>query len=1051
MANPIRAPHASAQSPARKRRALSPRGATAVLVVVVVAAGGIGYGVLDVFAPTGKGAASSVGCVPSTLYVCTPSNAVNDVILFVDDQPSSGQPWASVLEGQSLTATTYLSGSSGETASDYTVTWGDGTHTTLPSPTFIRSYSGLGLYVINASANVSGVVHTGTRSLFPISVEPTSGSVASGKFPVLVTSLSNGSSAWPQYPWVHAGGHVTVSARYSTLPTAPGYSALPPSVVASRGATLVSLSNNSTTLSATVSFETPGTYQVTMVGPIAVPGGKIYQNYTWSVYVGAAGVPLGCMFCRSGGASGTLGTSPHPGSIYAYEAVLGGPTTLDPAVDYETVGGEIIQNVFETLVQYDGSSTANFVPVLSTCVPGPAATGPTSCQSQYGSDLNGPLSGTGPNGTYWTFPIDPNASFYDPSTGVHWGVYPSDVMFSVARTLLWLETPNEYATSGWILGQSLLPFGNKSWDGALHTPWNNTPQEILGSMLVNDSAYCPPRAMAMHGCITFVADGSGQPWPEFLQFVADEEGSSVVPCGWYTFMGAGLPGFVTNATNGDGPCLLPGGVSSTNTPTFRNYLSSVNPRLYDPIIELSTEYYPPPGPYPAVRYDIVGSGPYWLESVDQGQGYVLQANPWYAQPNCAGQPNCYPGPGDYARNVYVFWDSTSVTGLDQYMAGQSDTSEFFPSNLPEVLAMENESKVGLYQGLTFDIATEAFTAHFIPAQTQSASGLTTNIPGDFFSYVGMREFLSQAFPFFTYLNVDSSLDGIPLAQGLGGVLPQGFGNYDPTNISWPGLNQTTNQWHDPDTNSSVVGSAAWWWANITDPKSPYYDPEAVTCKTTTCHFPLAVEVGSTALDSAIDAWSSMLHTITNGALAPSRWDYGFGGYIVVCPSCAPPGEGPLDTFLAWWTADYPDPTDLVSPFYAPDQYWAEASAWNETFVGDQFGGTYDGCSANAGAGFANLAYWANVRPIIPQSCQGTAYEVLTWAIGQAALIPVGPERVLYYNLIEHIANALAMYTGGEQLLSLGSYAPWIDPTTIDTNPMAPGQLWFFWDGTGVVN
>jgi peptide/nickel transport system substrate-binding protein len=46
-------------------------------------------------------------------------------------------------------------------------------------------------------------------------------------------------------------------------------------------------------------------------------------------------------------------------------ATIGEPETLDPALDYETAGGDIIQNVYETLVFYDGEATDKFVPQLA--------------------------------------------------------------------------------------------------------------------------------------------------------------------------------------------------------------------------------------------------------------------------------------------------------------------------------------------------------------------------------------------------------------------------------------------------------------------------------------------------------------------------------------------------------------------------------------------------------------------------------------------------------------------------------------------------------------
>src|SRR5512133_3193977 len=51
------------------------------------------------------------------------------------------------------------------------------------------------------------------------------------------------------------------------------------------------------------------------------------------------------------------------------QAVIGEPESLDPALAYETAGGEIIQNVYETLVFYDGIATDKFVPMLAEEMP----------------------------------------------------------------------------------------------------------------------------------------------------------------------------------------------------------------------------------------------------------------------------------------------------------------------------------------------------------------------------------------------------------------------------------------------------------------------------------------------------------------------------------------------------------------------------------------------------------------------------------------------------------------------------------------------------------
>jgi peptide/nickel transport system substrate-binding protein len=44
---------------------------------------------------------------------------------------------------------------------------------------------------------------------------------------------------------------------------------------------------------------------------------------------------------------------------------FGEPDLLDPALDYETAGGEVLQNVYETLVTYSGNSLSEFEPALA--------------------------------------------------------------------------------------------------------------------------------------------------------------------------------------------------------------------------------------------------------------------------------------------------------------------------------------------------------------------------------------------------------------------------------------------------------------------------------------------------------------------------------------------------------------------------------------------------------------------------------------------------------------------------------------------------------------
>jgi len=60
----------------------------------------------------------------------------------------------------------------------------------------------------------------------------------------------------------------------------------------------------------------------------------------------------------------TTGPAAKDPTTFVY-VTFGEPDLLDPALDYETAGGEILQNVYETLVTYSGNSLSEFEPLLA--------------------------------------------------------------------------------------------------------------------------------------------------------------------------------------------------------------------------------------------------------------------------------------------------------------------------------------------------------------------------------------------------------------------------------------------------------------------------------------------------------------------------------------------------------------------------------------------------------------------------------------------------------------------------------------------------------------
>ncbi len=123
-------------------------------------------------------------------------------------------------------------------------------------------------------------------------------------------------------------------------------------------------------------------------------------------------------------------------------ATIGEPQSLDPAWDYESAGGQILQNVYEMLVYYDGPSASTLVPVLATEVP---------------SLANGLISS---NGLHYTFNLRANVKFHDGSA-----MTVDDVIYSIERVLVM----NDAEGPAWMLAQIMLPgysgLGSKvNWD-----------------------------------------------------------------------------------------------------------------------------------------------------------------------------------------------------------------------------------------------------------------------------------------------------------------------------------------------------------------------------------------------------------------------------------------------------------------------------------------------------------------------------------------------------------------------------------------------------------
>jgi peptide/nickel transport system substrate-binding protein len=109
-----------------------------------------------------------------------------------------------------------------------------------------------------------------------------------------------------------------------------------------------------------------------------------------------------------------------------FRPTFGEPETLDPALDYETAGGEIVSNVYEGLVFYNKEKASEFVPQLAT--------------EWTVSD----------DGTTYTFTIRQGVKFHEGGD-----LTPSDVAYTFQRGLLQGGT----ASPQWLLAEPFFGVG----------------------------------------------------------------------------------------------------------------------------------------------------------------------------------------------------------------------------------------------------------------------------------------------------------------------------------------------------------------------------------------------------------------------------------------------------------------------------------------------------------------------------------------------------------------------------------------------------------------
>jgi len=176
-------------------------------------------------------------------------------------------------------------------------------------------------------------------------------------------------------------------------------------------------------------------------------------------------------------------------------ATIGDADTFDPALAYDTASGEIIQNVYETLVFYDGAATDKFVPQLA--------------ESWTVSD----------DGTVWTFNIREGVKFHEGGD-----LTASDVAYSYQRGIL----QGGYNSPQWLLAEPFLGVGNDDIT-AIVDEWASADDR--DSLMANDAATLVAACETVKNAIVADDDAGtvtmtlAQSWGPFLATIAQSWGS----------------------------------------------------------------------------------------------------------------------------------------------------------------------------------------------------------------------------------------------------------------------------------------------------------------------------------------------------------------------------------------------------------------------------------------------------------------------------------------------------------------------------------------------
>jgi len=556
------------------------------------------------------------------------------------------------------------------------------------------------------------------------------------------------------------------------------------------------------------------------------------------------------------------------------ETIEGGePSTVDYSIAYDTASGEILQNMMDTLVMFNGEHTNEWLPSIATSwigqPLGPGGTGIDSGLPISGLLFENPDNQTGPNAKYYyryTFEIRQGVFFQPP---YNYSLTTEDVAFSFQRTMVM----DIAAGPEWMLDELLLDIPIDTLEvteGGLGGDLTNATQVAeIGALIQGAVQY-----NSTHVWFNLMFPSAYSPFTQILT----QTWASIQSKQWINDIAIGVYG--RNTWPGDWP-------------DYTSWLAYRNP---------ATDAYPLDVPFP-IMY---GSGPWIITTLDYTNSYWAGVrNEMYWR----GWPADFPllsaaKPAGMVDTIYITWVNVWANRLADFTAGLCDFCAVPRMNLAQVYKggpPYNPNVPGGYYTLdgircvqplpTLAVDAFFFTMEINPATLYgpitAANDFDVNsIPSDIFGNanwgIKVRQGFAQAFDFATFRSTAYLGEAMTPATA---IVP-GLAYYDASVLGWAynlaAANASLNQ-VGPDSNGDYLRDVGftltllWNTGNL---------PRQTACNL------LATAIMSLNPRYTVNvvsiSWSSYLHA----AVVQQLPMYSIG-----------------------WLADFPDPHNFALPFY----------------------------------------------------------------------------------------------------------------------------------------